>query len=282
MGHHLCIDETSLTDGELYTIVTNASAKTQKGSLIAMIKGTKAIDIEKTLDKISFKIRKKVKTVSQDLADNMKKAVSHCFPEAKIIIDRFHVVQLVNDAVQKKRIEYRWKAIEEENTAIERNKRLNKRRKNKKKYVASTYKNDDTKKQLLARSRYLLFKSKSKWTSSQKKRAKILFKEFPDLESLYNLMMMFRNIYEKSITKKEAKAEYLKWYKKVEEKRFKVFNTAMNSIKNHEENILNFFEERRTNSLAETFNSKIKAFRSAFRGVRDLSFFLYRVSLIFA
>ena len=41
-------------------------AKTQKGSLIAMIKGTKAIDIEKTLDKISFKIRKKVKTVSQE------------------------------------------------------------------------------------------------------------------------------------------------------------------------------------------------------------------------
>jgi transposase len=96
-------------------------------------------------------------------------------------------------------------------------------------------------------------------------------------------MMMFRNIYEKSITKREAKKEYLKWYKKVEEKNFKVFiNIAMNSIKNHEEDILNFFNERRTNSLAETFNSKIKAFRTTFRGVRDLSFFLYRVSLIFA
>jgi len=56
----------------------------------------------------------------------------------------------------------------------------------------------------------------------------------------------------------------------------------MNSIKNNEEEILNFFNERRTNCLAETFNSKIKAFRSAFRGVKDLSFFLYRVSLIFA
>jgi transposase len=129
MGQHICIDETSLTDGELYTIVTNADAKTQKGSLIAMIKGTKAIDIEKTLNKIPFKTREKVKTVSEDLADNMKKAVSNCFPLADIIIDRFHVVQLVNDAVQKKRIEYRWKAIEEENEAIEDNKKKNKRRK---------------------------------------------------------------------------------------------------------------------------------------------------------
>ncbi len=282
MGQNLCIDETSLTDGELYTIVTNADAKTQKGSLIAMIKGTKSIDIEKVLNKIPFEVREKVKTVSEDLADNMKKAVSNCFPLADIIIDRFHVVQLVNDAVQKKRIEYRWKAIEEENEAIEDNKKKNKKRKKKKKYVAPVYENGDTQKQLLARSRYLLFKSKSKWTQSQKERAKILFREFPELESLYNLMMMFRNIYEKSITREEAKVEYFKWYKKVEEKGFKVFNTAMNSIKNHEENILNFFNERRTNSLAETFNSKIKAFRAAFRGVRDLSFFLYRVSLIFA
>ena len=52
-----------------------------------------------------------------------------------------------------------------------------------------------------------------------------------------------------------------------------LFNTTMNSIKNNEEEILNFFNERRTNCLAETFNSKIKAFRSAFRGVIDLSFF---------
>jgi hypothetical protein len=75
------------------------------------------------------------------------------------------------------------------------------------KHVAHVYENGDTKKQLLARSRYLLFKSKSKWTLSQKKRAEILFIEFPELESLYNLMMMFRNIYEKSITKEHQKDE---------------------------------------------------------------------------
>jgi len=282
MGENICIDETSLTDGDLYTIVTNADAKTQKGALIAMIKGTKSKDVEKILNKIPIEIRLKVKTVTKDFAKYIEKIARNCFSNIELIIDRFHVVQLINDVVQQKRIEHRWAAVKEENKAIKKNKKANKRRKKKKKHDPETCGNGDTIIQLLARSRYLLFKSKSKWTKSQKERAKILFEKFPDLESLYNLTMMFRNIYEKSITKKEAKAEYLKWYKKVEEKGFEVFNTAMNSIKNNEEEILNFFNERRTNCLAETFNSKIKAFRSAFRGVKDLSFFLYRVSLIFA
>ena len=52
----------------LYTIVTNAEAKTQKGALIAMIKGTKSKDVEKILNKIPIEIRLKVKTVTKDFA----------------------------------------------------------------------------------------------------------------------------------------------------------------------------------------------------------------------
>lgn len=41
-GSSLRIDETALSNGELYTIVTNKAAKGQKGALVAMIKGTQA------------------------------------------------------------------------------------------------------------------------------------------------------------------------------------------------------------------------------------------------
>ena len=117
---------------------------------------------------------------------------------------------------------------------------------------------------------------------SQRERAEILFNEFPDIKSAYNLSMMFRSIYEKAQSKTEANLLYLVWYKKVKEKKYPAFLTAINSIENHKENILNYFVNRTTNAIAETFNSKIKAFRNVFRGVRELSFFLYRVSLIFA
>ena len=46
--------------------------------------------------------------------------------------------------------------------------------------------------------------------------------------------------------------------------------------------ILNYFDNRSTNASAESFNAKIKAFRSQFRGVRKVDFFLFRLSNIFA
>ena len=93
---------------------------------------------------------------------------------------------------------------------------------------------------------------------------------------------MFRNIYEQSYSPKQALIKLDKWYEKVEKHGYKPLITAAYSIKCHQATILNFFKYRRTNALAENFNSKIKAFRRVFRGVRDIAFFIYRVALIYA
>ncbi|MGG5901897.1 transposase [Sphingobacterium daejeonense] len=50
----------------------------------------------------------------------------------------------------------------------------------------------------------------------------------------------------------------------------------------HNQYILHYFDNRSTNSSAESFNAKLKAFRSVFRGVRDTTFFLYRVMKLYA
>lgn len=41
VGTHISIDETSVSNGELYTVITNKAAKGQKGSVIAIIEGVK-------------------------------------------------------------------------------------------------------------------------------------------------------------------------------------------------------------------------------------------------
>ncbi|MEL1254164.1 transposase [Flavobacterium sp. DGU38] len=48
------------------------------------------------------------------------------------------------------------------------------------------------------------------------------------------------------------------------------------------QSILNYFDNRSTNASAESFNAKVKAFRSQFRGVRKVDFFLFRLSNLFA
>ena len=61
--------------------------------------------------------------------------------------------------------------------------------------------NDHTVKQLLARSRYFLYKNKSKWSKNQEKRAKLLFELYPDIEKVYNLAQDLRTIFEKTTDK---------------------------------------------------------------------------------
>ena len=63
---------------------------------------------------------------------------------------------------------------------------------------------------------------------------------------------------------------------------YDTFTTVANSIENHYERILNFFVNRSTNAAAEAFNAKIKAFRASFRGVVDMSFFLFRLAKVYA
>jgi transposase len=60
------------------------------------------------------------------------------------------------------------------------------------------------------------------------------------------------------------------------------FNSVVNSIENHFDNIMNFFDNRITNANAESFNSKIKNFRANLRGVTDIKFFLFRLQKLFA
>ena len=195
--------------------------------------------------KIPMRERIKVKEVTLDMGNAMDWIVRESFTNCEEVIDRFHVQKLVSEALQDMRVKERWKAIDEENDMIQ------KCRKTGIKYKPYTCPNGDTKKQLLARGRHLLFKPKSKWTDSQKERAGILFTAFPELEEGYNLSMMFRSFYEYSKTREYAKRKLDNWYAKVKEKTkkesFKSFITASESIRSHEGLILNYFSNRATN-----------------------------------
>jgi len=118
LSSRLSIDETALSNGELYTIITNKEAKGRKGAIVAMIKGTVAEDIIGVLKKIPERSRKRVQEVTMDMAANMQLAIKRCFVNAHRVIDRFHVQKLAYDAVQECRIKYRWAALDLENQAI--------------------------------------------------------------------------------------------------------------------------------------------------------------------
>lgn len=272
----MSLDETSLSNGELYTILTNKDARGNKGSIIAIVKGTRAMDVIAVINKISESRRNMVKEVTVDMAGSMNLIAKKCFPKTEIVTDRFHVQKLATEAVQEQRIRLRWEIIELENNEIEMS------RKSGEIYKPELLSNGETKRQLLARSRYLLFKSKSKWTLLQITRAELLFGLYPSIEKAYNLAQGLSYIFENNTNKNAARLKLAQWYNKVEESDFKSFNTISRTIQIHYQTILNYFNNRSTNASAESFNAKIKDFRRQFRGVRDIPFFLYRLTKIYA
>ncbi len=273
-GSKLALDETALSKGELYTILTNKKAKGKKGSLLSIIKGTQSDQVIKYVKQIPYELRRKVKEITLDMAGSMKKIATVCFPNAIQVTDRFHVQKLAIEAVQNVRIKYRWEAIDIENEDLKKAKETHKA------YQAILFENGDTARQLLARSRYLLYKSVHKWTEDQRLRARILFKHYPKIHKAYTLSEELKSIYN-SKSKGIAMTKLAHWYNKIEQSGMKAFNTIKNTITLNYQTILNYFDNRSTNASAESFNAKIKAFRAQFRGVRNTEYFLYRLTQIF-
>ena len=276
IGPRLAIDESSLSNGELYTFVTNRDARTGEQSLIAVVAGTKSEDVISVLQMIDEDLRNTVREVTLDLSDSMRKIVRTAFPKADRVIDRFHIQKLACGAVQELRIQHRWDAIQQANDEKEEAKISGKP------YEPFRYPNGDTRKELLIRSRYLLFKSADKWTDRQKQRAAILFDEYPDIKEAYSLCHSLRIIFSKNTVKDAARLSMARWYNKVEKAGLHSFNVIAATFYEHYDEILNFYNNRSSNALAESFNAKIKLFRANLRGVADKKFFLFRVAKLYA
>jgi len=276
-GPHLSLDEVSVTNGELYTVLTNKERHGKKGCLVAIVRGTKSEEVIAAINRIPLRKRETVRTVTRDLDDSMVRIASACFPHAEQIDDRFHVQQLVSDALQEIRVALRKGAIQEHNTKVREARERGGH------YWAPRYENGDTLKELLARAKYVLHKSSGNWTESQRQRAGILFREFPLLQDAYEITMHLRGIYEHAKDPEDARVRLHRWYESVEERIeiFPNFETPMQTIRLHEDTIVHYFTSHMTNASAESFNAKIKNFRALQRGVSDIPFFLYRLSMIY-
>lgn len=311
LGEYDSIDETTIGD-DVYTILSNKAGHGGKGTIVAVVKGTKAEVVSAILKKIPLAEREKVKEVTMDFSDSMYAIVCACFPNATIIIDCFHIIQRLCEALDEMRLRFKrlavtatkkeeaeWKKDQEKKArrraygrtryAVKtagkkkpKGRKRGRKRIGKKKFWPAELSNGDTLVELLTRGRYVLAKSGEKWGKHQRERAHLLFEKYPKLREAYSLICVLRAMFRnKKLTKEAARGWLHKWYDKVSECTIREIKSARDCIKAREEEVLNYFTNRHTNAAAESLNSKIKGFRAQVHGVADIPFFMFRLCTIF-
>ena len=303
IGKRCSIDETQLCE-EVYTILSNKDGHGRKGSVIAIVKGTRASVVSQIIKKIPAEELAKVEEITMDFSDSMYSIAKQCFPNATIVIDCFHIIKRLCEGLEAMRLKFKRLAVienkkqaaafakHEERKAKQRayyhknhkkNPKENRGRKRikKQKYKPQELSNGDTKVELLTRSRNLLAQSGDKWGEHKKERAALLFDLYPQMKEAYSLICKVRNIFKCKLTREEAKKKLHEWYKEVNACTLREIKSARECIKSREEEVLNYFINRSTNASAESLNSKMKAFRAQLHGVADIPFFMFRVCTIF-
>ena len=309
LGKDLGIDETSL-HGEVYTIVHNKEAHGRKGAIVAIVKGTKPSVVSDVINQIPESERSMVESITMDLSDSMRAIARESFPFAVVIRDFFHTVKRVGEACEEMRLKLKRLAVsllKKEKAKFHHHlmvlasqrkgytkrmkakhgkswKKSNRGRKPLRinaKFTPPRLPNGETHVELLTRCSKQLAMSRDKWSKSQEERGKILFGLYPKLEEVYNLTQSFRCVFrDKTLTIEAARVKLHEWYDKVTACTIREIKSARDTIKNYEDEILNYFIAHQTNASAESLNSKIKCFRAQVKGVKDIPFFMYRLTTV--
>ena len=166
----LSLDEFSRKKGkgDFVTVVSDLD----RGSLLEVINSHKSEEIIGVLEKIPLEVRENVKEVCVDMWGGFPKVIKAVFPNARIVIDRFHVMKLVNKAVNKIRLKLSIKG---------------------------------------SKNRGLLLKNKDHLTEEEREELEELLKESPCLRMAYELKEELREIYQASTTVKMGLRKLKKW-----------------------------------------------------------------------
>ena len=171
-------------------------------------------------------------SVCCDLSPSFIAGVKSFLPKAQMVFDRFHIMKIINAAVDEVR---RYESRENE---------------------------------LLKKTRYIWLKNPQNLTAKQRKKLDSLKNEHIDTVRAYNLKLSFQGFFDQPGL--AAGEEYLKrWFYWATHSRLVPMVNAAYTVKEHWDGILNWFKSRISNGVLEGINSLIQAAKARARGYRN-------------
>lgn len=267
-GTHMTIDEKQIGK-RMYSIMTNA--KTGKIALLAQT--MKPEELKQAMENYLSEKLSDVRSVSCDMSPSFKKFAKDVFPNTQLVVDKFHVIKHLMDALQQVRKQIKTQCIN-----------------NNKTLANQTTANPESEKtwsdiELLERSRYIVCKMQPDWEEDEKEMMEQLFRSYPVLQTAYELTQQLRLWYNgRNIGKnlRVLEMELYNWCDRVYQSKIPALRSIRKMIEKHQDEILNYFKEGQTNAKAENMNGKIQRFLANNYGIKDRDFFLFRVAGYFS
>lgn len=193
--------------------------------------------------------RKRIRVVVIDMALGFLNVAKRQLPGAKIVIDPFHVVRKLNDAVT------RVVRKRQEGMTPAEHKRLMK-----------------------GGNRFLLLKRRFELTEKQKEQLNAWFEEVPEFKLAYDIKEAGYDLY-KATTRRSAEKRFAEWDESIPEDLRPAFMPFLNMVKRWRQYIFNYFDHKVSNAYTESKNRDIKSIQ---RQGRRTSFAVLRARLLHA
>ena len=261
IGEKMCIDEKMISK-KYSTIISNQKT----GKIALLIDSVKPTLVKQAVELFEPEKLKGIKYMNADMSPVIKKICRDTIPNASMIIDKFHVIKHILEAINNERLKLKHK-LKQAGTPTRGNL------------------NGWSDLELIEKSRYLLYKMWYELDNDDQELLNAVFAKFSILGRAYRLVQQIRGWYDKNNIGKHRQLlldELQQWITDARRSRIESFKLIIKMFNNHLDNILRYFEQGQTNAKAENLNGKIQRFIANNYGTRDREFFFYRVQLYFA
>jgi len=262
LGEKMSIDDKAIGH-DVFTILSNHDT----GKIAMMVESTKAEEVEQAMELFGNDLHK-IKNISMDMSPTYALVCGNLMPRATQVIDKFHVMKYVYDAVSEVRIRIR----KELTSNLSKGKKKTEEDKQKLSEV-----------ELIRRVQHAITQSPDKWNDEMKKTVEHVFEKHNDLKRAYQISQNFKHWYDyQNFIKSndEITSNLHQWYYQASE--VKEFGSVIKMIRKHEDEIINFFRHGMSNARAERLNGKIQRFVSNNYGIKNKDFSIYRIAGYFS
>ena len=249
----LGLDEIALKKGhrDFVVLVTARQADGQL-KLLSILPDRRLETVEEFLRTIPQWLRASVREVCTDMYEGYTSAVKKVMPQARIVVDRFHVAKAYREGVDKLR-----KEVQRELKACL----------NKEEYAG------------LKGTMWLFRRAPQDLNQAERERLALLFECAPDLKRAYDLREQLTAIFETDHNKASATAAIKRWIKRVTSSGLSCFDSFLVTLENWLDEITNYFVHRLTSGFVEGFNNKAKVLKRRCYGITNLTHFFQRLYL---